>query len=157
MWYWVCLCSGELPFSCTDCPKRFLTKHALFVHKPVHTQERRHVCAQCSKTFTQNYRYIFLLRKVFVKKKNPAHEAYVENKFFVKKFMNESISCVKLYFVPNSVQLKPTSYQSTYVHSAAKPSRRTTSTFFFWEKFLYISFSLSRYKSLWMTSMGLQE
>ncbi|NXS43751.1 ZNF84 protein, partial [Balaeniceps rex] len=44
---------GERPFLCTDCPKAFIDKSRLVVHRRTHTGERPFPCAVCGQAFTQ--------------------------------------------------------------------------------------------------------
>ncbi|KAF1459590.1 Zinc finger protein 84, partial [Pygoscelis antarcticus] len=44
---------GERPFLCTDCPKAFIDKSRLVVHRRTHTGERPFPCAACGRAFTQ--------------------------------------------------------------------------------------------------------
>ncbi|KAI1903139.1 hypothetical protein AGOR_G00024130 [Albula goreensis] len=43
--------SGERPFCCLQCGKRFYREHGLKTHQQSHTRERVHCCPQCGKSF----------------------------------------------------------------------------------------------------------
>ena len=45
--------TGERPFGCATCSKRFGTKWALTKHARIHTAEKPFSCDPCAKTFTQ--------------------------------------------------------------------------------------------------------
>ncbi|NXE77903.1 ZN382 protein, partial [Cochlearius cochlearius] len=44
---------GERPFLFTHCPKAFIDKSCLVVHRRTHTGERPFPCAACGRAFTQ--------------------------------------------------------------------------------------------------------
>ncbi|XP_023701130.1 uncharacterized protein [Paramormyrops kingsleyae] len=46
--------TGEKPYSCTQCDKRFSHQHQLKMHQRVHTGERPFNCVHCGKRFTQS-------------------------------------------------------------------------------------------------------
>lgn len=45
--------TGDKPYACTCCSKRFISKDKLNVHMRVHTGERPYSCPHCGHTFTQ--------------------------------------------------------------------------------------------------------
>ena len=46
--------TGEKPFACLDCDKKFAQRAALNVHRRIHTGEKPFNCPDCDKTFTQS-------------------------------------------------------------------------------------------------------
>ena len=49
------LFSGEKPYSCGYCQKKFKTSSDFRRHERTHTQERNYKCTECGKTFIQGY------------------------------------------------------------------------------------------------------
>ncbi|XP_076004242.1 uncharacterized protein LOC142996984 [Genypterus blacodes] len=45
--------TGDKPYICTCCNKRFISNHKLNVHMRCHTGERPYTCPHCGQTFTQ--------------------------------------------------------------------------------------------------------
>ena len=45
--------TGEKPFVCLDCRKKFINSNHLNVHRRIHTGEKPFVCPDCDKKFTQ--------------------------------------------------------------------------------------------------------
>ncbi|MCL4156332.1 UNVERIFIED_CONTAM: hypothetical protein GTU68_058874 [Idotea baltica] len=45
--------TGEKPFHCVICSKRFTLKENLQIHLRIHTGEKPFSCSNCSKRFTQ--------------------------------------------------------------------------------------------------------
>lgn len=46
--------TGDRPYVCTCCSKRFVRKDKLKVHMRMHTGERPYQCMHCEQTFTQS-------------------------------------------------------------------------------------------------------
>ena len=46
--------TGEMPFVCTVCDKKFHYKDSLNVHCRIHTEEKPFICNVCRKNFSQN-------------------------------------------------------------------------------------------------------
>ena len=45
--------SGEKPFECTECGRRFARSTDLKVHMPVHSEDKPYKCGECEKMFTR--------------------------------------------------------------------------------------------------------
>ncbi|MCL4146139.1 UNVERIFIED_CONTAM: hypothetical protein GTU68_059291 [Idotea baltica] len=45
--------TGERPFQCTMCSKRFIGKKYLLIHMRTHTGEKPYKCSNCQKRFSQ--------------------------------------------------------------------------------------------------------
>lgn len=43
--------TGERPYACSVCPKRFTSTDVLKVHQRIHTGERPYICGNCNKRF----------------------------------------------------------------------------------------------------------
>ncbi|NXN71528.1 ZNF3 protein, partial [Himantopus himantopus] len=45
--------TGERPYQCNECPKRFTQKQHLLQHKKIHLRERNgsYICSDCGKSF----------------------------------------------------------------------------------------------------------
>ena len=46
--------TGEKPYQCNICERRFAASNTLVAHQRTHTGDRPYKCTQCDKTFTQN-------------------------------------------------------------------------------------------------------
>ncbi len=46
--------TGEGPYECSDCGKKFIQSCDLQVHMRTHTGERPYECSECGKKFTQS-------------------------------------------------------------------------------------------------------
>ncbi|RMB88644.1 hypothetical protein DUI87_34983 [Hirundo rustica rustica] len=46
--------TGERPYQCSECQKRFRTSSSLLVHERIHTEERPFRCPDCRKGFKRN-------------------------------------------------------------------------------------------------------
>ena len=46
--------SGEKPFECNICHRRYTQAGSLAVHSRIHTQEKRFKCDECNKAFSQS-------------------------------------------------------------------------------------------------------
>ncbi|NXF13265.1 ZG52 protein, partial [Smithornis capensis] len=46
--------TGERPFFCSDCRKRFNHSSTLLTHQCIHTGERSYKCGECGKIFIQS-------------------------------------------------------------------------------------------------------
>lgn len=47
------LVSGEKPFECPECGRRFARSTDLKVHLPVHSEDKPYKCGECEKMFTR--------------------------------------------------------------------------------------------------------
>ena len=47
------LISGEKPYKCEKCDRRFARASDLRVHMPVHSEDKPYKCEQCDKMFTR--------------------------------------------------------------------------------------------------------
>lgn len=47
------LVSGEKPFQCPECGRRFARSTDLKVHMPVHSEDKPYKCGECEKMFTR--------------------------------------------------------------------------------------------------------
>lgn len=45
--------SGEKPFECNECGRRFARSTDLKVHLPVHSEDKPYKCGECEKMFTR--------------------------------------------------------------------------------------------------------
>ncbi|KAM6201809.1 LOW QUALITY PROTEIN: uncharacterized protein ACDL77_011210 [Rhynchocyon petersi] len=45
--------TGEQPFACPDCGRRFSLKQNLLAHRRIHSGEKPHECAQCGRRFRE--------------------------------------------------------------------------------------------------------
>ena len=57
------LCTGEKPYGCKYCEKRFTQKTGLNQHERIHTGEIPYVCKYCSKRFRNKSSVTFHERK----------------------------------------------------------------------------------------------
>ncbi|RXG71478.1 Zinc finger protein [Armadillidium vulgare] len=65
--------TGERPYPCTVCTKRFTMKSDLLVHMRTHTGEKPFKCPRCSRAFSQSSHLHVHLRSVFGCGKNMTH------------------------------------------------------------------------------------
>ena len=61
--------SGEMPYACQHCNKKFNSAYDLKRHLRIHTGEKPYVCQQCSKKFTDGSSLKKHLRKIHIGKK----------------------------------------------------------------------------------------
>ena len=47
--------TGEQPYECSVCNKKFPISTTLRIHERVHLEKRPHVCATCGKGYTTKY------------------------------------------------------------------------------------------------------
>lgn len=83
--------TGERPYSCTVCSKRFATTDVMKVHIRTHTGEKPYKCTQCDKRFASNSQLAVHVKYHYKQKVNSDCPDFTTKEFNSNDLLNKHV------------------------------------------------------------------